>query len=148
MDVITPIATNLTQYVRKRQPQNFLDQHTLDNLLTTHIYVRRWRWITSNAFRTLEVKIVMAPAAAEGNCQRDAAGTPAGTPDSLLIVEPSRWHVCHHYCVERADINTRFHSGGHAEQVNTTNFLDFSADEDLLKPALPARPICTVSLAG
>src|SRR5262245_58510099 len=41
MDAITPIAANLAEYVRKGQPQNLLDQHTLKDLRTAHVYVRR-----------------------------------------------------------------------------------------------------------
>ena len=78
-----------------------------------------WWWrVAGYSLRMPEIVEVVTTTATEGDDHRIGETTPAGSPDTLLIIEAHRRHVGLINGLQRADINTDLHGCRHGQQVN------------------------------
>src|SRR5262245_28274307 len=73
----------------------------------------------------VEVVVVMGTVAAEGNSERKGLAQPSGSPYTLLVIEALRGHICHHYRLQRADIDSDLHCRRDTQHVNAIRELIF-----------------------
>ena len=99
----------------------------------------------------LEVVVVVAAVAADGERVGERLPRTAGAADSLLVVEPLRRHVAHQDGLQRSDVDADLHRGGDAEHVEFARDVVFRrlGQQDALEPALPpALLVQRLGLAG
>jgi hypothetical protein len=117
---VDAIAAALTEEVqrRKRLTQYLLGQDALDDAFAPHVNVGLWRRIRSDSLWSLEIVVIVATSSAQGKSDGHPRSTPTGPPDALLVVESHRRHVRHHHGEKSADVDTRLHRCGDAQEIN------------------------------
>ena len=130
----------------ERPSQHFLIHHPLGNFGTPHINVGRRGWLGRDQSGPLEVVVVVAAPAAQGQCCGHAQAPSTCAAHSLLIVETHGGHVSERDRLERPDVDSRLHGGRHAQEIHTDRTVHFFLHEDFLESSLAQPPVDPVRL--
>jgi hypothetical protein len=145
---IVPASPDKQPQRRKGLAQNLLGKHTKQNVLAPHVYVGLWWRIRRNTFWPLKVVVVVTPATAESQSNGKTGAASSCPANPLLVVKPHGRHIGHHDCEQGANIDSRFHRGRHAEQVDSVSEGDFLrvGKANVLKQPLPTPALALARL--
>jgi len=95
-----------------------------------------------------KVLFIVAAITRNGKGNRNSRTTTTCTPYTLLIVKPLRGNITKQNGMQRADIDSGFHCGCDAEQINFFHEAIFILVSKSLKQTLTARRFLFIRLPG
>src|SRR5437879_5514902 len=105
MNVVAQVGVRNDTDAREGTVQHLAREDASKDFRSRQVEVRSRRRIAGDPVGSRKV-VVIVTATAAANCERNRKriSASAGPANTLLVVEPHRWHVRHHYGLQGPDI--------------------------------------------